>query len=121
MVKLAIKLAIFGLFANAAFQVVPPFYNNYKFQDALTELATYPPRHIKMEQMLDRCVKIAAAHDIELGKQDFQVTLPGQGNPTARISTSYAVEMNYIPGQQYIHTFDIHVEGGPPRFGAMTP
>jgi hypothetical protein len=121
MVKTVLKLAVVGLLANAAFQVVPPFYNNYKFEDALTELATFPPRRVTVQQMMDRCARLAEAHDLELRPTDFQVQLAGQGSSTARIQTAYRVEMNYIPGRQYVHTFDIKVEGGPPRFGSMTP
>ena len=42
MVKLTIKLAIVGLIANALYQVVPSYYTNWQFKDALKELATYP-------------------------------------------------------------------------------
>ena len=42
MVKVTIKLAIVGLIANALFQVVPHYYTNWQFNDALKELATYP-------------------------------------------------------------------------------
>ena len=41
MVKLTIKLVIVGLIANALFQVVPPYYTNWQFTDALKELATF--------------------------------------------------------------------------------
>jgi len=35
MVKLTIKLAIVGLIINALYQVVPSYYTNWQFQDAL--------------------------------------------------------------------------------------
>ena len=44
MVKLVLKLAILGLIANALYQVVPPFYTNWKFRDALKELAGFFPQ-----------------------------------------------------------------------------
>jgi hypothetical protein len=121
MVKLVIKLAIFGLLANAAYQVVPPFYNHWKFQDALKELASYPPRRTTVEQMKARCEKIAQAHDLELRANDFQVTLAGPGQATASIDTAYEVELRYFPGQMRPHVFAVHVVGDPPRLGSLSP
>src|SRR5262245_27391558 len=120
MVKLVIKLAIVGLIAYAMYHVVPPYYNNWKFQDALKELATFPGYKATLPQVLEKCEKIAKAHDLALTRDDFVVVMAA-GGKTTTIDTQYTVEMSYIPGQPREHTFQVHVEGDPPRFGSLTP
>jgi hypothetical protein len=120
MVKLVIKLAIVAVIAHAMYQGIPPYYNNWKFHDALKELATFPGYRATVPQVLDRCEKIAKDHDLDLTREDFTVVL-GEKGKTTTIDTSYTVVMKYIPGHPREHTFLVHVEGEPPRFGALTP
>jgi hypothetical protein len=120
MVKLVIKLAIVALIANALYHVVPPYYNNWKFQDALKELATFPGFRATLPQVLDKCERIAKEHDLDLTRDDFVVVMP-VGGRTTTIDTQYTVAMSYIPGHPKEHTFVVHVEGDPPRFGSLTP
>ena len=120
MVKLVIKLAIVALIGHALYQVVPPYYNNWKFQDALKELATFPGYRATLPQVLDKCERIAKEHDLELTKDDFEVHLGEKGKGTT-IDTRYVVVMKYIPGKPQPHEFVIHVEGDPPRFGSLGP
>lgn len=120
MVKLVIKLAIIALIAHALFQVVPPYYTNWQFQDALKELATFPGYKATLPQVLDKCERIAKNHDLALTREDFVVVMP-VGGKTTSISTQYSVTMSYIPGQPKEHTFVVQVEGDPPRFGSLTP
>jgi hypothetical protein len=120
MVKLVLKLALFALVANAAYQGIPPFYNNWKFQDALKELATFPGYRATVPQVMEKAERIAQQHDLELTKDDFEVHLGEKGKPTT-IDTKYSVVLKYIPGKPQPHDFVIHVEGDPPRFGALTP
>ena len=120
MVKLVIKLAIVALIGHALYQVAPPYYNNWKFQDALKELATFPGYKATLPQVLDKCEKIAKAHDLALTRDDFTVVMPA-GGKTTTIDTQYTLTMSYIPGQPRDHTFRVHVEGDPPRFGSLTP
>ena len=120
MVKLVLKLALFGLVAHAMYQGIPPYYNHWKFQDAIKELASFPPRGFGPNELADRCVLIARDHDLPLGKNDFVIHVSGTGRQaTAKISTSYEVDISYIPGQPRTHTFTVDVEGAPPRFGSL--
>jgi hypothetical protein len=125
MVKLVIKLAIVGLLANAAFQVVPLFYQNWKFTDALKELATYPGKPglpLTVLQVQEKCERVAKAHDLDLTREDFDVKLPGAGGAkVATIDVSYEVVLKHVPGRPQAHVFTIHVEGEPGRFGSLTP
>ena len=122
MVKLTIKLAIVALIANALFQVVPSYYTNWQFQDAMKELATYPGYRATLPQVLDRCEKIAKEFELDLTRADFDVKMAGVGGSrTTTIDVSYEVVMKPIPGRPMPHTFVVHVEGDPPRFGSLTP
>ena len=122
MVKLTIKLAIFGLIANALFQVVPYYYTNWQFHDALKELATYPGRRSTLPQVLEKCERIAKLHDLDLTRADFNVKMAGVGGAkTTTIDVSYEVVLKPIPGRTMPHTFVVHAEGDPPRFGSLTP
>jgi hypothetical protein len=122
MVKLTIKLAIAGLIANALYQVVPPYYANWKFNDALKELATFPGYRATLPQVLDKCERIAREHEMNLTREDFDVKMAGVGGAkVTTIDVSYEVVLKPIPGHPQPHVFAIHVEGDPPRFGNLTP
>jgi len=122
MVKLTIKLAIFGLIANALFQVVPHYYTNWQFHDALKELATYPGRREPLPRVLDKAERIAKSFDLDLTRADFDIKLAGVGGvKLTTIDVSYEVVMKPIPGRPMPHLFVLHVEADPPRFGSLTP
>jgi hypothetical protein len=122
MVKLTIKLAIVGLILNALYQVVPSFYTHWQFTDAMKELATYPGFRATNETVLVKCERIARAHGLPLKQADFDVRLaaPNSGKFTT-IDVSYEVVLKPIPGKPMTHLFALHVEGDPPRFGALSP
>jgi hypothetical protein len=122
MVKLTIKLVIFGLIANALFQVVPSYYTHWQFQDALKELATYPGFRVTQPQVLDKCEKIARSFELDLTRADFDVKMTGVGGTrSTTIDVSYEVILKPIPGRPMPHTFVVHAESAPPRFGSLTP
>jgi hypothetical protein len=122
MVKLTIKLAIAALIANALFQVVPSFYTNWQFTDALKELATFPGTRATLPQVLDKCERIAKSYGLDLTREDFDVKLAGVGGvTTTTINVSYDVVLKPLPGRPQKHTFAIHAEAAPSRFGSLTP
>jgi hypothetical protein len=117
-----IKLVIVGLIANALYQVVPFYYTNWQFNDALKELATYPGYRATLPQVLDKCEKIAKAYELDLTRADFDVKMAGVGGAKATsIDVSYEVVLKPFPGHPQPHVFATHVEGDPPRFGSITP
>ena len=122
MVKLTIKLAIVGLILNALYQVVPSFYTHWQFKDAIKELATYPGFRATNQSVLVKCERIAKEFGLPLTQNDFDVRLaaPNSGKLTT-IDVSYEVVLKPMPGKQMTHLFALHVEGDPPRFGALTP
>jgi hypothetical protein len=122
MVKLTIKLALVALVINALYQVVPSYYTNWQFNDALKELATYPGYRATLPQVLDKCEKLAKAYELDLTRADFDVKMPGVGGAkTTTIDVSYEVVLKPFPGHAQPHVFAMHVEGDAPRFGALTP
>jgi hypothetical protein len=122
MVKLTIKLAIVALIANALYQVVPPYYTNWQFTDALKELATFPGFRPTVPQVLDKCERLAKTYDLDLKRDDFDVRLAGVGGvTTTTIDVSYQVTLKPIPGRPQAHTFAIHAEAIPGRFGNLVP
>ena len=80
-----IKLAIFGLIANALFQVVPHYYTNWQFHDALKELAAYPGRREPLPRVLDKAERIAKSFDLDLTRADFDIKLASAGG--AKLTT----------------------------------
>jgi hypothetical protein len=122
MVKLTIKLAIVALVFNALYQVVPAYYTNWQFQDAMKELATYPGFRATLPQVLEKCEKIAKSYDLDLARTDFDVKMAGVGGAkVTTIDVSYEVVLKPIPGRAMPHVFVVHAEGDTPRFGALTP
>jgi hypothetical protein len=122
MVKLTIKLAIVALIANALYQVVPPYYANLQFTEAMKELAAYPGWRETVPTLKLKSAKIAKEHGIELGPEDFDIKMVGSGtNQTAIIDVSYTVVMKPIPGRVQTHVYTVHAEADTPRFGSLTP
>ena len=121
MVKLTLKLAVVGLIANALWQVVPPYYTNLQFTDALKELAAYPGFRETPPTVKTKAVKIAREHGLDLTADDFDVTVHGEGaGQTATIDVSYEVVMKPIPGRNMPHVFAIHAAPEAKRFGSLT-
>jgi hypothetical protein len=121
MVKLTIKLAIAALIANALWQVVPPYYTNLQFTEAMKEVAAFPGWRETMPTVKVKCAKIAKEHGIDLGPEDFDVKMIGAGTgQTAIIDVSYEVVMKPIPGRPQSHVFTIHAEPDAKRFGSLT-
>ena len=121
MVKLTIKLAIAALIANALWQVVPPYYTNLQFTEAMKEVAAFPGWRETMPTIKVKCAKIAKEHGLDLGPEDFDVKMIGAGTgQTAIIDVSYEVVMKPIPGRPQSHVFTIHAEPDAKRFGSLT-
>lgn len=89
------------------FKLVPPFFSNYQFEDALkTEAvnATYSTR--TEEDVREDVIKQARSFDIALTpKQVSVVRIGGQGTGTLSIEANYSVPIN-LPG--YTTSLDFH-------------
>src|SRR3954468_20369224 len=108
MVKLTIKLVIVALIANALWQVVPPYYNNMQFNEAMKEVAAFPGWRETLPTVQVKCARIAKEYGLDLGPEDFTVKMIGSGvGQTAVIDVSYEVVMKPIPGRLQSHIFVI--------------
>jgi hypothetical protein len=120
MVKLTLKLAVAALIANALWQVVPPYYTNMQFTEAMKEVAAYPGWRETVPTLKVKCAKIAGEHGLDLAPDDFEVKMTGVGQgQTATIDVSYEVVMKPIPGRPMAKVFEVHAGADSPRFGSL--
>jgi len=121
MVKVTIKLVIVALIANALWQVVPPYYTNLQFNEAMKEVAAFPGWRETMPTVKVKCAKIAKEYGLDRGPEDFDVKMIGAGTgQTAVIDVSYEVVMKPIPGRLQSHVFHVHAEPDAKRFGSLS-
>jgi hypothetical protein len=107
--KLVFAVAIFGLVILVGIKVVPPYFSNYEFQDAVKTEAlqsTYTPR--SEEDIRTSIIKQAHSYDIELTDKQVHVSRSGSGIGTGSI----AIECDYtvpieLPG--YSTDLEFHV------------
>jgi hypothetical protein len=106
-----IKL-VFGIFVIVAsiymgIELVPPYYSNYEFQDAIKAEAltsTYTPK--TEADIRDSVFKIAQGYDIPLTKDGIKVQRTGgQNTGMITIDAPYTVHLN-VPG----YPFDLHFD-----------
>jgi hypothetical protein len=106
-----VKLA-FGIFLVVAviylgIQIVPAYYNNYEFQDAINQQAlqsTYTPQ--SADDIRDSVFKTAQNIGIPLTEDEIQVVRSGtEGSGSVSIDVHYTVPLS-IPGYPYEMKFD---------------
>src|ERR1700687_3146909 len=107
--KLVFGLAVFGLVILVGIKVIPPYFSNYEFQDAVKAEAlqsTYTTR--SEEDIRTAIIKQAHSYDIELTDKQVHVSRSGtgNGNGTIAIDCDYSVPIE-LPG--YSTTVDFHV------------
>jgi hypothetical protein len=105
------KLA-FGVFVIVALiylgvTFVPPYYENYEFQDAISHQAldsTYTPQ--TEDDIRDAVYRTAEDIGVPVTKEQIQVTrLGGQANGSITINVPYVVHIS-LPGYPYDLRFD---------------
>ena len=72
MIKLAIKLAIVALLANAAWHLMAAYTSHYKFKDAVQQ-ATLFGNDKSVEQIKTRVLALASDYDLPLREGDVSV------------------------------------------------
>lgn len=101
-----LKLA-FGIFLIVAViylgvQVVPAYYNNYEFQDAINQTAlqsTYTPQ--SADDIKESVYKAAQQIGVPISEDQIQVVRTGiEGSGSVTIDTNYTVPIS-IPGYPY--------------------
>jgi hypothetical protein len=98
---LAIIFVVYG-----AFQVAPPEFNNYSFQDDLRNIAMMGGAnpHETDQEILDAVMRKAKERDIALAPEQVTVTRIGTpGAPAVYVGADYNVPVN-LPG----YSFNLH-------------
>jgi hypothetical protein len=105
--KLIFGVAIIGAAILVGIKVIPPYFSNYEFEDAVKTEAlqsTYTSR--SEDDIRDAVVKQAHTYDIELTPKQVHVTRTGSnGNGSLTIDVEYSVPLD-LPG--YSTTLDFH-------------
>lgn len=100
-------MAVFGLVALVGLKLIPPYFANYQFEDAIkTESvqSTYTTR--SEEDIREAIIKEARNYDIILTPKQVKVTrVGGLGNGTLNIEAEYSVPID-LPG--YSTTLEFH-------------
>jgi hypothetical protein len=117
MIKLVLKLALVGLLAHAAIKIVPIFWTNLRFKDALAEQARFAGRKSE-EELRNRAEKIANDLEIPLTVEAISVKKVGVAT---MYDTRYVAQLEYFPRRYYPWEFVIHVEETPPAYSGYMP
>jgi hypothetical protein len=107
--KLVFALAVFALIILVGIKVIPPYFSNYEFQDAIKAEAlqsTYTTR--SEDDVRAAVIKQAHSYDIELTNQQVHVSRSGggYGTGTLAIECDYNVPLE-LPG--YSTNLEFHV------------
>jgi hypothetical protein len=105
--KLILGFAIFCAVGLAGLKLVPPFFSNYQFEDAIKSeavQATYTTR--SEEDIREAIIKQARNYDIALTPKQVSVSrVGGIGTGSLTIEADYSVPINF-PG--YSTSLDFH-------------
>ena len=105
--KLVFGFAILGLVALAGVKLIPPFFANYEFEDAIKIEATQSTYSTRTEDDIrESIIKQARNYDIALTPKQVHVKRSGgYGTGTLAIDAEYSVPVEF-PG--YSTTIDFH-------------
>jgi hypothetical protein len=105
--KMFLGLAVMAATVIVGVKVVPVYFNNYEFEDAIKNealQATYSSR--TEEDIRDAVIKRGKDYDLALTAKEVKVSRTGQnGNGSLMIEVNYAVDIN-LPG--YSTTVEFH-------------
>ncbi len=106
MVKRLIELLLVAALGYALIHTVPVYWNNYKFEDALQEMATFAAEKTE-DELRDRVVKLASENDIPLEADDIVVH---QSDDATEILAPYTKKVEVLPRFVYTANFDVKVK-----------
>ncbi|MFZ0479883.1 MAG: hypothetical protein WAL71_12085 [Terriglobales bacterium] len=105
--RLVLGFGVMALLVMVGIKLIPPFFSNYEFEDAIKSEAlrsTYSTRN--EDDIRDAVVKHAREYDIELTAKQVHVTRTGGfGTGALAIEADYSVPLE-LPG--YSTTLDFH-------------
>jgi hypothetical protein len=105
MVKVFVGLFLIGSALYMGVMLIPPFWGNYEFQDAIRTEATMQTYTTKPEaDIRDSMYKKAQEYGIPVEKEQIKVMRTGsQGSGSITITVPYTVHVD-VPG----YPFDLH-------------
>lgn len=106
MIKLAVKLAIVALVANATWRIGSAYLDYYRFTDAVQN-ATQFRGDKSDEEIRARLFELASQYDVAIGED--QLTVARQGEHTV-VDGEYTRPIDVVPGFTYDWTFTLHVD-----------
>jgi hypothetical protein len=114
-IKLFIGLFVIGVALFLCVELVPPYYSNYEFQDAMQSEALFSANNMKSEDAIrDTVYKKARELNIPVTLEDIKVHRDGfNGSGSVSIEVPYAVHLS-IPG----YPADLHFDAAVTNRGA---
>jgi len=106
MLRLALKLAIAALIANAAWRAGSTYLTFYRFKDAVTEAAQYSKGKSENE-VRQRVLALASDYDVPL--DEAALTVRRQDNHTL-VDASYTQPVDLFPGFRYQWPFSFNID-----------
>jgi len=109
-----ILVIVGGIFVSV--KLIPPYFNNYQFNDWLKDEATHDSYSVKTESDIRTAViKKAQEFDIPLTENDVKVTRYGaQYNGTVIIQALYVIHVDF-PG----YPVDLHFDASTQNHGVF--
>jgi hypothetical protein len=105
-IKLAIKLAIVALLANAAWHLMAAYTSHYKFKDAVQQ-ATLFGNDKSVEQIKTRVLALASDYDLPLREGDVSVR---REQLHTFVDGAYTKSLDLLPGYSRPWSFEFHTD-----------
>jgi len=105
-IKLAIKLAIVALLANAAWHLMAAYTSYYKFKDAVQQ-ATLFGNDKSVEQIKTRVLALASDYDVPLRESDVTVR---RDQLHTFVDGAYTKNLDLLPGYSRPWSFEFHTD-----------
>jgi hypothetical protein len=106
-IKLAIKLAIVALIANATWRVGGAYATHYRFTDAVQATTQFRGQKTD-EQIRGRILELASQYDIPV--TDDSVTVRRTADSHTIVDGAYAKPIDLVPGLTYHWPFTFHID-----------
>ena len=106
MLKLAIKLAIVAIIANATWRVGSAYAKHYRFTDSVQQVTQF--RASKPDDEIhDRVFELASQYDIPVTDENLTIT---HANQHTVVHGSYTQPLDLFPGFRYDWPFTVNVD-----------
>jgi len=103
--KTILKLAIAALIVHAGYQVGMAYWEHYKFQDAVQQVAQFAERE-SMDELKSRVLDLAAERNLPLAEADLALS---RQQRRIEINGTYTREILLAPGFERPWDFTVHV------------